>query len=64
MNDNWQDKNPNKASYCERISECSSRNCYKKGNAEFAAIGDDGKEYCSSDCADEEKIEALQDKRD
>jgi hypothetical protein len=64
MNDKWQDINPNKASYCERISECSNRYCDKSGNALFAVIGDDGKEYCSSDCADEEKIEALQDKGD
>lgn len=57
MNDKWQNKNENKANYCERISECSSRNCNKSGNAEYAVIGDDGKEYCSSECADDEKSE-------
>ena len=42
---------------CERVSECHSRNCNKKGNADFAVIGDDQNEYCSVECADDEKIE-------
>lgn len=59
MSDTWQDINQRKPNYCERVSKCSNRNCDNKGNALFAVLGDDGKEYCSEICADEEKIEEI-----